>query len=299
MDRCIKSIQNQELHDIEIILIDDGSTDESLNICQRIAKKDSRIKILHQNNAGVSAARNTGLEHASGDYIHFVDSDDFLCTGFYNDCYDKVIKQNIDIYCCTTMHESAEGEYHTQQTNSPESIWNVEEAITQLLYSTNLSYSLCDKIFKRTIIKNIRLNPEIYHNEDFLFNYQAIKSSKRIFFTPKAFYNYCYTPGSAVNSAFNKKKMTAIKAQTIVYQEILEKSPSLAPIASSQYFKVVLYLARQITQSFYNDKEDRASIRKIIRKNIITILKSDLATGYKLNAVLLIIGWKALKEFGR
>ena len=105
LEKCIDSVLAQSFQDLEIILVDDGSTDRSGVICDNYAKQDSRIKVIHKKNAGVSAARNSGLSLASGEYIAFVDSDDYLEPNMYQSMMDKMLKYNCDVVMCDCIKD--------------------------------------------------------------------------------------------------------------------------------------------------------------------------------------------------
>ena len=106
---CIKSILNQTYHDLEVILVNDGSPDSSGQICEEYAKKDSRIKVIHQENAGVASARNTGLNLAAGEYITFVDSDDYICPQMYEEMLKCAKKNHCDLVMCDCMKVYSDG----------------------------------------------------------------------------------------------------------------------------------------------------------------------------------------------
>ena len=100
IDRVVNCLINQTYHNLEIILVDDGSTDGSSMLCDKYKKKDNRIKVIHQKNSGVSVARNVGLKHATGEYIGFVDSDDYISLNMYETLYNNLINTNSDISVC-------------------------------------------------------------------------------------------------------------------------------------------------------------------------------------------------------
>lgn len=115
LEKCIKSILTQTVEDLELILVDDGSKDNSLSICKAYANKDSRIKVIHQKNAGVSAARNHGIEVAEGDFIGFVDSDDWIDAHMYEILLEEAKKTNADVVMCdaTTVYDSGKTQVDT------------------------------------------------------------------------------------------------------------------------------------------------------------------------------------------
>lgn len=290
--RCIESICNQTLKDIEIILVDDGSTDESPRICDKYALQDARITVIHQINSGVSSTRNTGLNHAIGEYVHFIDSDDFLAPSFYEEAYKVCKSSKSDILCCATNIQDQLGNFISNGKDSGEAIvFNKIQSISELLKCGKISYSICDKVFSGKLLKEVRFNEAIYHNEDFLFCYEVLKRSRKTIYTPNAYYYYCFNEGSQVHSKFNSRKYTALDAQTKVLEDIKKVFPSIETIASTQFYKVVLYLAYHMSRDKYKNFANRTEIRNIVKSGITFILRSELAFGYKINALSLVFGW--------
>ncbi|MCM1139270.1 MAG: glycosyltransferase [Muribaculum sp.] len=296
--RCVDSILAQDVK-TEIILVDDGSTDDSPAICDEYESRYDNIIVVHQPNSGVSCARNAGLRLAKGKYIHFADSDDFFGGGFYKNAINQLVAKDADIYSCSSFVQNATGDFITKLDGESVELLNPEQAIGELLKSEKISYSLCDKIFSRSVLNDIYFHIKIYHNEDFMFCYEALKSARNIVVTPHPYYYYCYNPGSAVNSSFNDKKATAISAQGIVNKDIHIFFPSLIKLADAQYFKVVIYLASQMVVSGYDNENVLSEVQRLVRTNISNILHSNLAVGYKVNALALSIGWNLLKFISR
>jgi len=297
--RCVDSILAQSIEDIEVILVDDGSTDSSAAICDEYKSKNCNIVVIHQANAGVSCARNTGLSVSTGEYIHFADSDDFLGRGFYNNIVNQMITNGADIGCCSSLVQNNKGDFVAKFDNDDFEVLSTEQAVASLLKSDKISYSLCDKLFNRKIIDGIWFRSGIYHNEDFLFCYEALKRANRITVTTHPYYHYCFNLGSAVNSTFNDRKATAIYAQSIVNKDIHKQFTSLVELADTQYYKVLIYLASQMIRSGYNNASVLSDVKNLIRNNIIRILQSDLANGYKKNALALSLGWSIFKFISR
>lgn len=157
LDRCVQSILNQSYHNIELILIDDGSTDGSLAVCEKWAAKDNRVKVIHKENGGVSTARNAGLEVMKGDYLTFVDPDDFISLDTYADNMDYLLKhQDVDILqypYCNYYSENEISDYHR-----PSSLLLVgSEQIFQNWWSGSpLEFTACNKIYKRALWNDVR-----------------------------------------------------------------------------------------------------------------------------------------------
>lgn len=285
LKRCVDSIRTQSFSDIEIILIDDGSTDSSPMICDEYANKDSRIKVVHQKNGGVSNARNHGLSLARGKYIHFSDSDDFVGQDFYRDLYNLALLYDADVCCSAYLQESKDGKFISNSTVDELIKLTRDEALSALFANKRVSYSTCDKLFKNSATSGITFNERISHNEDYLFCYEIIKRTHNVVYTSKAYYHYCYNSSSAVRSAFSHKRMTAIDVQEYVLNDISVNFKNLYKGARTQFYKVVLFTRKQMEEANYFQSEDIKRLERIIRTNLLFIIFSNLAHGYKFLAL--------------
>ena len=205
---------------------------------------------------------------------------------------DTILSVNCEIVCGNILLENSKGEFIAPAIQHERKVMDKEEAIEELLLCRKVSYSLCDKIFNRKIISGLSFRIDIFHNEDFVFCYEALTLASQIAYIPNAYYYYCNNAESAVRRPFNHKRMTAIDAQQIVHNDIVKNYPKLKNLADSQFLKVIIYMAIQISKSKYNDCKDRLRIRNIIRTNLGTIMNSELASGYKIRALLLSISWR-------
>ena len=206
--RCIDSITTQKYK--EIILVDDGSPDNCPKICDEYARKDSRVKVIHKENAGVSAARNSGLEIATGDYITFVDSDDYIESDMYQSMMNIVNQYDCDFVLCDCMkdfddhseiysHDIRSGYYSYEQLK--------EEYYPHLLMMENVEYPatisnwLC--LFKKSLLVDesgiaVRYAEEIRFSEDLLFGAQVMYNAKSFYYMKgKAYYHYVMRENSA------------------------------------------------------------------------------------------------------
>lgn len=212
---CLESVVNQTLKEIEIILVDDGSTDGSAKVCDDFVSKDSRVIVVHQENQGAGMARNAGIEIANGEYITFVDGDDYLETTAYEYLINTIIKYNLDAIRLSYNTFKSPGIFsHTNNKNKLD-IFDTKDQIKQIQLSTfarphdktikdiNLGGSPWGLIIKADIIKNnnIRfLSERKIISEDYIFNYDCLNHVNRLAKSDDTLYHYRITPNSITRS---------------------------------------------------------------------------------------------------
>lgn len=173
LEKCVESILSQTWDFIEIILVDDGSTDKSGLICDQMKQKDDRVKVLYKRNGGVSAARNSGMEMASRGFICFVDGDDYVMPDYIEYMLEQIVKNKADIALTTQMF----GNFDEKQVESDEiKIWNGEDAVVAILCYQVPIGCYC-KLFRTKFLGDIKFIPEIFIGEDFNFNVAAFQKA--------------------------------------------------------------------------------------------------------------------------
>lgn len=222
IDECIKSIVTQTLYDIEIICVDDCGTDNSMAIVEKYAKTDKRIKILrHKKNSGLSASRNTGIEHSSAPYLMFCDSDDFYAPTMCQEMLNAIEKSGADIAMCGT-NIIYETDIDKSVKKSDETYYSVKFTGTEKVTNdiiNNCDVSSCNKIFKKEIFLNHDLKyPFGLKYEDAYIFYTYMLWIKKITFVNKKLYNYCRRTGSIMSQTFNKSDGAAIDHLKIVIE---------------------------------------------------------------------------------
>ncbi len=200
IERCVKSLMMQDYENIEIILVNDGSLDDSTNIINKLSKEDSRIKILYQENSGVSAARNYGLRVALGDYIMFVDGDDWVDSDYVS-YFLKLVKNNNCFIGMNKQHYSNEEIKYEHESN----IVSAEKAI-EWIYSDKIFVAVWNKIYKNDYLKryNLIFNQNIWYGEGMLFNIECLQNVNKVAIGEKAIYHQTFNPESAMRN-FNLK----------------------------------------------------------------------------------------------
>ncbi|MFZ1302008.1 MAG: glycosyltransferase family 2 protein [Candidatus Microsaccharimonas sp.] len=214
IEESINSLLEQTYTNIEIILIDDGSLDATGEICDKLALKDNRITVVHQTNQGVSAARNTGLDDAKGEYVVFVDSDDVLRKNAVEILYkmiemthsEVVMAQRFNIYEDGIIKDGNVGNLDYQKYGS-------KELVNHALYGQNGATStVIGNLYSRELLSDLRFDTNIHYAEDILFNITAILKAKLTCVVYYPIYGYRIRTGSAMRTGFKQDRMGGLEA---------------------------------------------------------------------------------------
>ena len=277
VEKCIESIISQTYKNLEIILVDDGSPDNSGVICDEYAQKDSRIKVIHKENGGLSSARNVGLDIASGEYISFIDSDDYISPRFVEIMYEVSQKYNLEIVQCSFTRNEAEisndecgdGEYDIE-------ILSGEQALERL---NNIKYYetyviACNKLYKTKIYKNLRF-PFGKVNEDAFTAYLAFDRCSKIAILSDKMYYYRIYPSSIMQKPFSIKRYDALIAcenEANYFKKNKRKILYESTLVIYQHILKNLYIStfRYIKE---NRKQNLQMLLKKIRENMKNYLK--------------------------
>lgn len=200
LERCIDSIIQQTYKDLDIIIVDDGSLSETADICDTIAASDSRIRVFHKQNEGVSVARNYGLSHAQGEYIGFVDSDDWIAPTMFERLLSQIIQHDADIVYCDalTVWDNGKEELDTF-TNIPHSQGIGRNTITpSMLFE--MAGAVWRGLYRRGVLEGVEFPVGLKFSEDRYFNLQALSKCDSIYYLKEAFYYRYMRAGSCVNS---------------------------------------------------------------------------------------------------
>ena len=251
---CIESILAQSFTDFELLLIDDGSPDSSGKICDEYASKDNRIRSIHKTNAGVSAARNTGLEYAKGEWITFVDSDDWLEAGCFQTCIDHIRKYNLDLLQFSYKRISDQFKELFRNQNETQVL-----STSQYISADKFLYCAGGSFLKNDIIKQnkLRFETHLKLGEDQLFMYGYIASCNLCMRIKELFYNYRYNNESASAVSNPQECIISIKAfQNFPLRKLFERQIQkniyvfLLHITKSNIFSISQTLNLIKTESF-------------------------------------------------
>lgn len=282
LERCLESVINQTYKNIEIILVDDGSTDNSGNLCDIYAKKDLRIKVYHKDNGGLSDARNYGISMSNGKYISFIDSDDYVASDMIEALYKALCQHKTDISICRPFDVYENGNLSRLDEKKENSsnfitISNVQ-AMKLVLEAKVISVQAWGKLYKKEIFDNINF-PKNKIAEDAFIILKVLNSVKNVCYTRSEKYFYVHRPGSITTRKFNSNSLNVIEAYTKNYKFIKKHYPSLLYQAKTRvcwsYFYV---LDRYLIADDVHDEELEKKLIRFFKHNKLFVLTNRLFT---------------------
>lgn len=288
LNRCVDSLINQTYKNLEIILVDDGSTDNCPKICDDYEKKYEAVKVIHKKNGGLSSARNVGIKQASGDYIGFVDSDDWVAADIYRKCKEMMQKYNCDIVDFEVEFVSEEG--LPEKINFIESVSLVKgsDIIYDYLYrgqTDKAPFSVCRKLYTRRLFDGISF-PEGKINEDIVTNYKVLENADLLLHINEVGYYYFQKNEKSITSGELKKKDFDLLAAS---RELCAMSEKYEDVRILRLAKIKLarsyfsLLAKSIVGGDSEDisDEDIKYLLKKLRKNYFLLMKSPMPLSRK------------------
>lgn len=275
LKRCVESVLNQTYYNLEILLIDDGSTDRSGIICEELKKDDSRIKVFHKRNAGVSSARNVGIKNATGKYLIFIDSDDRLEFTMIEILYNNLKKNNVDISVCEYYIEFENGKIERKQLEEEEKILTKEEFYVEILKDEFFGGYLFNKLIKKELVcckNDIKLFEENIHIcEDLVFICQIAQAMNKAYYTTVPYYYYLQRKGGALKNIYSKKQLSNFYAYIKIIEIYNNNSIPIDIKFQIKFFKFcidALFLMRLYKISDKNFKEQVLKMKKKYYKKI-------------------------------
>ena len=261
--RCVESILAQEYTDLEIIIVDDGSKDESPALCDELAARDPRIKVIHKVNGGLSSARNAGLAACTGEYIGFIDGDDYIAPDMYRILMNDIEQYGADIAQCgceivlddkSVLRNGTEKLYR----------WSRDEGIIQLLSGTLIEPSVCNKLYRRKVLEGLRFDETIKLSEDIPFNFEAFRNAGNSVFRDVCCYKYIKRIGSQTRSGFDERNIATIRQMKQIEESLAGESEEIRAYAKS---RVLTSCISVYNHSFYS-KADYEPMRKQLRREL-------------------------------
>lgn len=283
VERCVDSILCQTYDNIEVILVDDGSPDNCPIICDNYKQIDNRIKVIHQINNGPAVARNNGIKNANGQFIAFVDSDDYVSRDYIKCLVEIAEKYNSEIVSCA--YTTNDGELELNSIPFGIKVFSPEDAIKTLMKEKILYTAPWGKIFKKNVLEDIRFPAELMH-EDLAVIYRFFDNSNKIVHLSNKMYYYEENPDSITQSCFTNKKLDLFIIMDDVFSFLSIKYPNLLVYAKHRDTRYAISYYKQALSIAPVNNETLQFLRERIKPNIICYMFSGYATRSKIYGIL-------------
>jgi len=277
LKRCVESLINQTYRNIEIIIVDDGSTDGSELLCDNFKNTDKRIKVFHKKNGGLSDARNFGISHSTGQYIGFVDSDDFIDKNMYEILMKNIIKNDADISICKFTITNKNSFKIKPETDIK--VFSKEEAMKEVMLGNYFQSHVCNKLFKRKLFSNLKF-PEKKWYEDVYSMHLLIHNSEKIVSSNYCGYAYFRRKESITNCTWNNKHFDWLDALENIKRFYKINYPEYLDEVCNVYVFANLLLIRKLCLTKKSGKKLIELLRENILENYKKYIKYKGKTSY-------------------
>lgn len=275
LDKCIESIISQTYPNLEIILVDDGSPDKCGEICDFWKSKDNRIKVIHKENGGLSDARNAGIDMAEGDYLAFVDSDDWIENTMYEEMLNEAIKNEADLVMCCVEKVSQSGVI--KQDIGHNRCYSRQKALYELVKDDKVNNFAVNKLYRRCLFNELRF-PKGRIFEDVLFTYKIFERVNRVVHINKNFYHYLRHENSILGEWPLNIEVEFAIAQQERFENMIYSHPELGKLLITKYMNFFWSLKRKFiskdsSECIKNENRIILEIYPFFRRNIVIIKK--------------------------
>lgn len=278
--RCIRSILSQTFEKFELILVDDGSKDNSSQICDEFAEKDSRVKVIHKENGGLSSARNAGIDIAKGTYLGFVDSDDYINKNMYEILYKSIITNSSDITVCDFIRVNENEKYKEDDSLNDaivESNYTNIEVLNEIYCDNGIQFiTAWNKLYNRKLFNRLRYVEGRIHEDQFMAH-KILFLCKKVTYIKKPLYYYIQTSNSIMRSKFNIKRLDGVyslKDRVDFFRGINQKQ--LQYKAEYDYIEEFFDFYYRAQNEVENAGREINQMRKIFVSDIFILLKNPL-----------------------
>ncbi len=255
LDRCLQSLTEQIYRNLEIILVDDGSPDRSGAICDAWAEKDSRIRVIHQENSGGGPARNAALDIATGELLAFVDSDDYIAPDMFSHLY-SLLEAGADVAECDFL-ETSEDDAAFPEEEYTVTEYTPEEAMCQHIRDTVFRQLIWNKLYRRKLAEGVRF-PAGTKIDDEYFTYRLLGNAQKLVRSTKVCYAYRQQESSIMHQGFSLKRVEALQAKQQRLEWIHRQMPSLEEEARADLIMTCIYVMQGSLKSFHGGELKQA-----------------------------------------
>lgn len=306
LPRCIDSLLCQTYQNLQIVLVDDGSPDNCGEICDQYAAQDCRIFVIHQTNGGLSAARNAGIDAASGQFFAFVDSDDYVEPDYIAFMLDLIEKYHADIASCGAINLQPSGKKIIVDSDKSAHVMDRREALERMCYNDGFYVTAWDKLYSARLFETIRY-PCGKVFEDTGTTYKLVGLADKIVACCEPKYYYVTAPGSITTSGFAESKLDYVEMAEEMADYIVEKYPELKPAADRKclhaYFSTLCQLVNSNTRRPDIEKQLSEKIRSV-RGSVMKNLRASKRDKFAVVSLLLgrrffAFAWRLYCKFGK
>lgn len=289
LERCVDSIISQTYTNLEIILVNDGSTDNSGKLCDELAKKDERIRVIHKENGGLSDARNRGIDEAESDLVGFIDSDDYIDSDMYEVLLKNLNDTDANLSMCA-LYDVYNNTPEAQVTNKETWKLSSEQAIKMVMEAKILSVTAVNKLYRKSLFTDLKFEVGKIAEDAFIM-IKLLDKCEKIVATNEKKYYYVHRENSITTQKFSTKFLNVIEAYEQNSNIISEKYPKLKDVAQTRMNWAYFYvLDRLLLDDNYNDKELENKLISYLKNYRKDILNDPLFTkGRKIGFIALLL----------
>lgn len=296
--RCVDSLKKQSYENLQIILVDDGSSDDTPSVCDDLTKQDSRIIVIHKPNGGVSSARNAGIRVASGEYITFADADDYMNPDHIMTLYNLIQKYKCDVAVCSYLTENENGSTKPEclAHSYNEVFYGHDSAVCELLAGGAVGGYVWNKLYRRELLDDIEFSGDIKILEDLLFNYNVFKNVQSMVFTDSKSYHYIQRGQSAMHREFGEEHIKMVETARFICDDLSNQSRELANAGKGLLATTILWVTDVMAEYGPYDsvlvKQYRAEF-KLLKKTYMKLKRVPFS--YRASAVFFSLGYNIFK----
>ncbi|WP_394978778.1 glycosyltransferase family 2 protein [Candidatus Allofournierella excrementavium] len=254
--RCVESILAQSYTRLEVLLVDDASNDDSPRICDEFAEKDNRVRVLHQKHGGVSRARNTGAQAATGEYVVFVDSDDTIAATMIQELYDALVSAQAEVAICALRRVTSHEVPSHVSTGGKLCYYTGPQAMETMLYQKRFETGPCGKLYTRPIVLAHPF-PEGRFFEDLFIMYKMLYDAKGVAFIPRKRYYYMDNPQSAMHRCFHEGVLDELYAVDEILHFVRGQCPQYTSAALARKYSAYCQVFRWMRKGNLTQEQER------------------------------------------
>ena len=281
LDKCVQSIRNQTYANLEIILVNDGSPDRCGEMCDTYAKEDSRIRVFYKENGGQSSARNLGLDNMTGEYVGFVDSDDWIEPDMYSHLYALIEEHSAQIACCGVCLDYPDGRVSHFNPQYPADnqvrIFATDEALRETLQNTRVTYSPCDKLYHKVCFPGLRMTEgKIFEDMEILPKW--VERAQTVVYDPTPKYHYIMTESSTIRGTYNLQRMAEADVAREKAEDYKIRHPELYNEAYGRYIAIclsIIHISKGIAECAERRKQLIAEMKGTLPKGALQTLSRN------------------------